>query len=188
VARGGYTRFYSSAREPAVIGNCFYHGLLIVLAHDRRRIVHFNVAEPPTAEWTGQQMAEAFCDGKSPRYLMRDRDGVYGLTFRDRVKALDIGQVVIAPHSPWQNPYVERVIGTLRRGCVDHVVVLGESHLSYIVRRFLSYYHTDRTHNGLEKDTPAPRPVAPKPMATARFFSYPRVGGLHHRYDWQQAA
>ena len=89
--------------------------VLIVLAHDRRKILHFNVTEHPTAESTAQQMIEAVGDGKSPRYLIRDRDGVFGLAFRDRVKALDIEEVVIAPHSPWQNPYAERVVGTLRR-------------------------------------------------------------------------
>ena len=90
--------------------------VLIVLAHDRRRIVHFNVTEHPTAAWTAQQMVEAFCDGESPRFLIRDRDAVYGITFRDRVVAMDIEEVVIAPHSPWQNPYAERLIGTLRGG------------------------------------------------------------------------
>jgi putative transposase len=99
--------------------------VLIILGHDRRRIVSFNMTEHPTAAGTAQQIAEAFCDGKSPRYLMRDRDGVYGLAFRDRVKALDIEDAVIAPHSPWQNPHVERVIGALRRERLDHVVVLG---------------------------------------------------------------
>ena len=159
--------------------------VLILLAHDRRRIVHFNVTEHPTAEWTGQQMVEAFCDGKAPRYLMRDRDGVYGLAFRDRVKGLDIEQVVIAPHSPWQNPYVERVIGTLRRECLDHVVVLGESHLRYIVRRFLSYYHGARTHLALNKDAPETRAVQPPEMG--RVIEIPEVGGLHHRYERRAA-
>lgn len=89
--------------------------VLIVLAHDRRTILHFHVTEHPTAEWAAQQMVEAVGDGKSPRYLIRDRDGVFSLAFRDRVKALDVEEVVITPHSPWQNPYGERVIGTLRR-------------------------------------------------------------------------
>ena len=114
--------------------------VLIVLAHDRRRMVHFNVTEHPTAEWTARQMVEAFCCGESPRYLIRDRDGVFGLLFRDQVKALDMEEVVIAPHSPWQSPYVERVIGTLRRECLDHVIVLREAHLRRILRSYLSYY------------------------------------------------
>jgi len=144
--------------------------VLIVLAHDRRRIVHFNVTDHPTAEWTGQQMVEAFCDGKLPRYLMRDRDGVYGLAFRDRVKALDIEEVVIAPHSPWQNPYAERVIGTLRRECLDHVVVLGEAHLRRILRHYVNYYHRARTHLSLDKDPPEPRSVQPPDRGTVMEF------------------
>ena len=99
--------------------------VLVVLAHDRRRIVHFNITAHPTAEWTSQQMVEAFGYGKVPRFIIRDRDAVYGLTFRERVKSLGIEEVVIAPHSPWQSPYVERVIGALRRECLDHVIVLG---------------------------------------------------------------
>jgi transposase InsO family protein len=96
--------------------------VLVVLAHDRRRIFHFNVTDHPTADWTSQQLVEAFGDGNPPRFLIRDRDGVYGSTFRDRVAAMDIQEVVIAPPSPWQSPYVERVIGTLRRECLDHLV------------------------------------------------------------------
>jgi hypothetical protein len=94
----------------------------LVLAHEPRRVVHFNVTEHPTADWTSQRIVEAFGDGKLPRFLIRDRDAVYGLTFRERVKALGMEEVVIAPHSPWQTPYVERVIGALRRECIDHVL------------------------------------------------------------------
>ena len=115
--------------------------VLIVLVHDRRRIELFKVTDHPTAEWTAQQIIEAIGDAKSPRYLIRDRDGVYGWASQDRLKALDIEEVVIAPHSPWQNPYAERLIGTLCRECLDHIVVLGESHLRRIVRRYLDYYH-----------------------------------------------
>ena len=116
--------------------------VLIILGHDRRKIVHFNVTEHPTAEWTAQQIVEAFCEGKVPRFLIRDRDGVYGLTFQVRVKALDIQEVVTAPRSPWQNPYSERVIGSLRRECLDYIVVLGEKHLRRIMRHYLSYYRS----------------------------------------------
>jgi transposase InsO family protein len=159
--------------------------VLVVLAHDRRRIVHFNVTEHPTAEWTAQQMIEAFCDGESPRYLVRDRDSVYGSSFRDRVKVLDIEEVVTAPRSPWQSPYVERVIGTLRRECLDHVVVLGEAHLRRIVRRYISYYHEARTHLALEKDAPEPRSV--QPPEEGRVIEISEVGGLHHRYERRAA-
>ena len=159
--------------------------VLVILAHDRRRIVHFNVTEHPTAEWTSQQMVEAFGDGKEPRFMVRDRDAVYAWTFRERVKALGIEEIVIAPHSPWQSPYVERVIGTLRRECLDHVIVLGEAHLRRIVRSYVRYYHGARTHWALEKDAPEPR-IA-QPPENGRVVEIPEVGGLHHRYERRAA-
>jgi putative transposase len=159
--------------------------VLIILAHHRRRILHFNVTEHPTAEWTAQQMVEAIGDGESPRYLIRDRDGVYGLMFQDQVKSLDIEEVVTAPRSPWQSPYVERVIGTLRRECLDHVIVIGETHLRRIVRRYVNYYHRARTHLALEKD--APEPCSIQPPEQERVIEIPEVGGLHHRYERRAA-
>lgn len=126
-------------------------------------------------------MVQAFYDRKSPRYLIRDRDGIYGLLFRDQLKALDIEEVVIAPRSPWQSPFVERVIGTLRRECLDHVVVLGEDHLRRIIRQFLSYYHGTRTQLALDKDAPEHR-SAQLPERSA-VIEIPQVGGLHHRYE-----
>jgi transposase InsO family protein len=159
--------------------------VLIVLAHDRRRILHFNVTEHPTAEWTARQLVQAFYDRKSPRYLIRDRDGIYGLIFQDRVKALHIEEVVTAPRSPWQSPYVERVIGTQRRECFDHVIVIGETHLRRIVRRYLNYYHRSWTHLALEKDLPEPRPVQPAEMGSV--IEIPEAGGLHHRYERRAA-
>jgi transposase InsO family protein len=159
--------------------------VLIILAHHRRRIVHFNVTDHPTAEWTGQQIVEAFCEGKSPRFMIRDRDGVYGLMFRERVKGLGIEEVVIAPRSPWQSPYVERVIGSVRRECLDHVVVLGEKHLRRIIKHYLSYYHGARTHLALDKDAPAPRSVQPAEKGIV--MEIPEVGGLHHRYERRAA-
>jgi len=159
--------------------------VLIILAHDHRKIVHFNVTEHPTVEWTGQQIVEAFCEDKVPRFLIRDRDAVYGLAFQERVKALGIEEVVIAPRSPWQNPYSERVIGSLRRECLDYVVVLGERHLRRIMRLYVSYYHGARTHLALEKDTPEPRSVQPPQMG--KVIEIPEVGGLHHRYERRAA-
>ncbi len=159
--------------------------VLIVLAHDRRRIVHFNVTEHPTAEWTARQLVQAFYDRKSPRYLIRDRDGIYGLIFQDQVKALHIEQVVTALRSPWQSPYVERVIGTLRRECLDHVIIIGETHLRRIVRRYVNYYHRSRTHLALEKDSLELRPVQPAEMGGV--IEIPEVGGLHHRYERRAA-
>ena len=159
--------------------------VVIVLAHDRRKIVHFNVTEHPTAEGTAHQLIEAVGDGELPRYLIRDRDGVYGLAFRDQVKALDIEEVVIAPRSHWQNPYAERVVGTLRRECLDHVIVLNETHLRRIVCRYVDYYHRARTHMAFDKDAPEPRSV--QPPDRGRVIEIPEVGGLHHRYERRAA-
>src|SRR5213592_2059879 len=114
--------------------------VLVVLAHHRRRVVHFNVTEHPTAAWTAQQIVEAFPDDSAPSYLLRDRDQVYGEQFRHRVKGMRIEEVLTAPHSPWQNPFAERLIGSIRRECLNHVLVLGESHLRRILARYFSYY------------------------------------------------
>jgi transposase InsO family protein len=168
---------------PSVTFRVFF--VFIVLAHGRRRVIHFNVTDHPTADWTSQQLLEAFGDGKLPRFLIRDRDAVYGSTFRERVKALGIQEVVIAPRSPWQSPYVERVIGTLRRECLDHVVVLGESHLRQIVRSYVSYYLQSRCHLSLEKDTPLHRAV--QLPQRGRVIEIPEVGGLDHRYERRAA-
>jgi transposase InsO family protein len=134
--------------------------VFVVLAHDRRRVVHFNVSASPTAYWTGQQLVEAFPWETAPRYLLRDRDGLYGAEFSSRVQSMGICEVKTAPRSPWQNPYVERLIGTLRRECLDHMVVLNETHLRRLLRDYLTYYHRCRTHLSLEKDAPEPRAVA----------------------------
>ena len=126
--------------------------VFIVLRHERRRIVHFNVTEHPSAEWTAQQMVDAFPWDTAPRYLVRDRDQTYGAYFDSRVDGLGIEQVLTAPRSPWQNPFVERMIGSIRRECLDHVIVLDERHLKRILRKYVDYYHSCRTHLSLEKD------------------------------------
>ena len=133
--------------------------VFLVLAHERRRIVHFNVTAHPTAEWTGQQLREAFPFEQIPRYLLRDRDGIFGVEFRKDVAAMGIKEVLSAPRSPWQRAYVERVIGTIRRECLDNVIVLNEASLYRHVKSFLAYYHESRTHLSLAKDAPEPRPV-----------------------------
>ncbi|MDA1091484.1 MAG: integrase core domain-containing protein, partial [Proteobacteria bacterium] len=153
----------------------------IVLHHDRRRIVHFGVTANPTMAWVAQQIREAFPWDTKPRYLLRDRDGVYGFEFRDRVEAMGIEAVITAPRSPWQNPYVERVIGTLRRECLDHMIILNERHLRRILGSYLDYYHGSRTHLSLGKDTPDGRPA--QPASSGKVVSLPKVGGLHHRYE-----
>jgi putative transposase len=133
--------------------------VFLVLAHERRRIVHFAVTAHPTAEWTAQQMREAFPWDDAPRYLLRDRDGIFGEDFVDRVKAMGIKQVLSAPRSPWQRAYVERLIGTIRRECLDHMIVFNERCLYRHLKSFAEYYHRSRTHWALEKDSPEPRPI-----------------------------
>jgi putative transposase len=154
--------------------------VLVVLAHDRRRVVHFNVTEHPTAAWAAQQVVDAFPDDSAPAYLLRDRDRVYGHAFRHRVKNMGIREVLIAPHSPWQNPFAERLIGSIRRECLDHVLVLSERHLRRILTRYVAYYHDARTHLALDKDAPDRRPI--EPPEVGRIIPIPEVGGLHHRY------
>ena len=154
--------------------------VLVVLAHDRRRVVHFNVTEHPTAGWTAQQIVEAFPDDTAPAYLLRDRDRIYGHAFRHRVKGMGIRDVLTAPQSPWQNPFAERLIGSIRRECLDHVLVLSERHLRRILARYFAYYHRARTHLALQKDAPDGRPIERPEVGTV--VQIPEVGGLHHRY------
>jgi putative transposase len=159
--------------------------VFVVLAHHRRRVVHSNVTDAPTAQWTGQQFVEAFPWEPAPCYLLRDRDAVYGGVFSRRAQALGIREVKTAPRSPWQNPYVERLIGTLRRECLDHMVVLNETHLCRLLRDYLFYYHSARTHLSLDKDAPEPRLVEHPDQGG--IVEKPMVGGLHHRYTRQAA-
>ena len=155
--------------------------VFLVLAHDRRWIVHFAITAHPTAEWTAQQMREAFPWESAPRYLLRDRDRILGKDFVNQVKAMGIKQVLSAPRSPWQRAYIERVIGTIRRECLDHMVVLNERCLHRHLKSFSDYYHRSRTHLALEKDSPEPRPV--QVPDAGRIIAIPQVGGLHHRYE-----
>src|SRR5947199_2455866 len=151
--------------------------VLVVLHHHRRRVVHFNVTEHPTAAWTTQQLVDAFPDDSAPPYLLRDRDSVYGQAFRRRVKSMGIREVLTAPHSPWQNPFAERLIGSIRRECLDHVLVLGERHLRRALTGYFPYYHRSRTHLALQKDTPDERPIERPELRT--IVPIPEVGGLH---------
>jgi transposase InsO family protein len=151
-----------------------------VLNHDRRHIVHCNVTAQPTAQCSAQQLVEAFPFNTGPRYLIRDRDGMYGETIRRRIKSLGIKGVITAPRSPWQNPFLERVIGSIRRDCLDHVIVLNERHLRRILRDYLAYYHCSGNHLSLNKDPPDTRAV--ERPETGNIVALPRVGGLHHRY------
>ena len=166
-----------------VVPTATFHLLFgfIVLHHERRQIMHFGVTANPTMAWVAQQIREAFPWGTAPRYLIRDRDGAYGQSFRSTVTAMGVEEVVTAPRSPWQNPYVERLIGSVRRECLDHSIILNERHLRRILGSYLDYYHGSRTHLSLGKDTPDGRPVQPAGSGTV--VSLPKVGGLHHRYE-----
>ncbi len=152
----------------------------LILRHDRRRVVHFNVTSEPTAAWVAQQLREAFPFDEAPRYLIRDRDGIYGDKVRRCLEGLGIEEVVTAPRSPWQNPYVERLIGTLRRELLDHVIVLNERHLRRLLTSFFEYYHRWRPHRSLDRNAPQPREV--EPPGRGRVIAVPQVGGLHHCY------
>jgi transposase InsO family protein len=155
--------------------------VFLVLAHDRRRILHFNVTAHPTAEWIGQQLREAFPFDQFPRYLLRNRDAIFGNDFREQARDMGIEEVLSAPRSPWQRAYVERMIGSIRRECLDHVIVLDESSLRRTLAAYFDYYHRSRTHMSLGKGSPEPRPIQrPEigPVVAVR-----QVGGLHHRYE-----
>jgi putative transposase len=159
--------------------------VLVILAHHRRCVVHFKVTAHPTAQWTAQQVVDAFPWNEAPTYLLRDRDHIYGVHFRQRVHNMGLEEVVIAPQSPWQNPYVERLIGSIRRECLDHLVVLNERHLTRVLQAYLAYYHRWRTHLALDMDCPEPRPVhAPE---QGKVIVIPEVGGLHHHYERRAA-
>lgn len=161
--------------------------VFLVLAADRRRVLHFNVTTKPTAEWTARQIVQTFPWDTAPRYLVRDRDAIYAEEFRRCVRHLGISEVMISPRSPWQNPYVERLIGSIRHECLDHVVVLGEEHLWRLLRRYLSYYHRSRTHLSLDGDSPYARAV--HGVERGDIVPIAEVGGLHHRYErWTASA
>jgi transposase InsO family protein len=154
--------------------------VLIILAHDRRRIVHVGVTEHPTAAWTAQQLRNAFSDNEAPRYLLHDRDTVFA-DVATTIAGMNMQTVRTAPRSPWQNAYAERVIGSIRRECLDHVIVTNAVGLHRVLREYVSYYTRSRTHLALDKDTPQSRPVTPP--SAGHIVATPEVGGLHHRYD-----
>jgi transposase InsO family protein len=154
--------------------------VFVILRHDRREIVHFNVTEHPTAQWTAQQIIEAFPFETAPRYLLRDRDCIYGAQFRTRVKSLGIEEVLTAPRSPWQSPYVERLIGSIRRECLNHVIIFNERHLRRQLKSYITYYQEARTHLSLDKQSPVPRSIQDPDQGN--IVAIPHVGGLHHEY------
>ena len=153
--------------------------MFVVLAHDRRRILHVNVTPHPTSAWTRQQLREAFPRDPNAQFVLHDRDTTFDPAFGRAVEALGLTAVRTAPRSPWQNPYVERVIGSIRRECLDHIIVFNQRHLRRVLRAYVAYYQQYRTHLALGKDAPAARAV----QRTGRIVVRPELGGLHHRYE-----
>jgi len=148
----------------------------VVLGHGRHNLVHVAVTNSPTADWVARQISEAFPWETAPKYLVRDRDGAYGEAFRRRLGAMGVRDRPTAPRSPWQDAYVERLIGSIRRECLDHLIVFGEAHLRHVLRAYADYYNCTRTHLSLNKDTPVTREV----KRVGRIQSVPHLGGLHH--------
>ena len=153
--------------------------VFFVLEHRRREVLHFAVTDHPTAAWTSQQIVEAFADRDPARFLIRDRDSIYGDKVCRRIAALGIEEVLTAPQSPWQNPYAERLVGTLRRECLNHFVILNTRYLKRTLTLYFRYYHASRTHLRLAKQCPFAREVS----STGSIVEVPHLGGLHHRYE-----
>jgi transposase InsO family protein len=154
--------------------------VFVVLSHDRRRILHVSVTKHPAAEWTAQQLTEAFPGDESlPRFLHRGRDSIYGDIVRQRITALGMTEVVSAKRAPWQNPYAERVIGSIRRECTDHLVPLNEAHLRRVLDAYVEYCNGSRCHQSLDGNAPQPREVE---AGDGSVYAIPHLGGLHHHY------
>ena len=152
--------------------------VLVILRHERRRLISLSVTDHPTADWIARQLTDAFPWDEAPDYMIRDRDGCYGRALTKRLEAMGIRDHPIAPRLPWQNGHAERLIGSIRRECLDHVVVFGEAHLRRILATYASYYNELRTHLSLDKDSPGRRPTQRLGQLVAR----PILGGLHHHY------
>ena len=151
---------------------------LVILRHARRRLACISVTNNPTAEWIAGQVTDAFPWNEAPRHLLRDRDGAFGPAYTRRVRAMGIRDHPTAPRSPWQNGHVERLIGSIRRECLDHMLVFGEAHLRHILKAYASYYNEVRTHLSLDKDAPAFR----RAQSVGSVAAFPLLGGLHHHY------
>jgi transposase InsO family protein len=161
---------------PTIGFNLLY--VLVIVRLARRQLVWLNVTAHPTAEWIAQQITEVFPWNVVPRYMIRDRDAIYGAAVTRRLRAMGIRDKPIAPGSPWQNCFAERLIGSIRRECTDHVVALGEQHLRQVLKSYANYYNTVRTHRSLDKDAPASRPL----QRIGHIVSHAVLGGLHHQY------
>ncbi len=162
---------------------CFF-----VIHHHRRRILHFNVTEHPTMEWVIQQLRETFSSITCARYVIHDRDSKFGAAVADWLKGAGIKPVRISFRAPWQNGIAERWVRSLRTELLDHVIVLNEAHTRRLIAGYVSYYNEDRCHLTLDGDSPEHRPIQPRPPGDAEVVALPRVGGVHRRYEWRQAA
>jgi hypothetical protein len=162
---------------------CFF-----VIEHGRRRILHFNVTRHPTAEWVVQQLREAFPEARPYRYAVFDHDSIFNADVVNFLKATGLEPKRTSIQAPWQNGTAERWVGSCRREILDHVIALNEAHLRRLIRDYVNYHHKDRIHDSLGKDAPNKRAVEPKPAASPTLISLPRLGGLHHRYAWREAA
>ena len=159
-----------------------------MIHHERRQILHFNATFNPSADWVIQQLREAFPFDTEPTHLIFDRDSIFSKAVVGFVQSMGTKPCRTAYRSPWQNPVAERWIGGCRRELFDHVIVLNDKHAVRLARAYVGYFHEDRTHLGLAKDTPFKRAMTPQPSAAATVVALPRVGGLHHRYTWREAA
>jgi transposase InsO family protein len=158
-----------------------------VLDHDRRRVIHFNVTTNPTASWVTQQLREAFPLDDALPFLLYDRDSIFSAEVTDTIRNLGIEPVRTAYRSPWQNGFAERWVGTCRRELLDHVIIVGDGHLRRLLASYVAYYNREWVHTVLG-DSPDGRPSEARPSHSATVVAFPRVGGLHHRYTWRQAA
>jgi transposase InsO family protein len=162
---------------------CFF-----VIEHGRRKILHFNVTRHPSSDWVVQQLRETFPEAGPYRHVILDRDSKFDADVIVFLKATGLQPKRTSVQAPWQNGLAERWVGSCRREILDHVIALNEQHLRRLIRDYVNYHQEDRIHDSLEKDTPNRRPVEPKPSANATVISCPRLGGLHHRYAWREAA
>jgi transposase InsO family protein len=157
---------------------CFF-----IIAHDRRRVLHFNVTRHPSSVWVSQQLREAFPYDTTQKYLVHDRDAIFNIEVRETIEAIGLKSMRTAFKSPWQNGVAERFVGSCRRDLLDHVIVLNEHHFKRLMTDYVRYYHEDRTHLSLSKETPACREAAKDTKPGNKIVFMPRLGGLHHRYD-----
>ncbi|MBL6991098.1 MAG: transposase [Bacteriovoracaceae bacterium] len=161
---------------------------LIIFEHSRRRVIHFNITDHPYSEWIEQQIREAFPYKHNYKYFIHDNDKKFGINVKKIIEDFELIDKPTSFRSPWQNPYCERMIGTIRRELLDHIIVMGESHLQRLLISYFDYYHNDRTHMGISKDSPCSRETSRRKSEKDNVVSINKVGGLHHRYDWSTAA